>query len=878
MKRFLAASLLWFSSISVFASSNDATNLNLTAAPATDLSKHYLSELFGNVSNVLPGHGAGLMGQLFHTLNQGILVVAAVWLMYTIFNMLLGAGLEGSLNHPQKKMTMIVFRIAIGLALLLPSSTTGYSAIQDLMMKVVVEGINLADMTWNHALDYLGNGGLIYSKPAPLTSQLTDYTNMMVKQPYAKRSESGPLQNILDAEIRMFLSNDLAQQKYNSNPKIYANYKSVAQTPYSLHFVQPTTTSAGEIDFPGLNPQISNSPDNDISGYVVAYNEGSNVTLADRQESYDAIKQMALDLQPLAKALANNIANGTDAPSKAQAAQTIATAAMDYMQLITPYARKQQQALSSSNTNFIANAKLEGWLGAGSFYWDLANLNDKAQATLDLKTYMPNAYSEGNVEAKVDQQAAIADANLGTGLVPAHSQPGSIVNDIWAQAILNIAADLGGASFGDNHAAHALNGGNHAGEIAAMFLTGGNPFAIALAADAAGDDSSAIIKNPSLLFEAPTPVNDEFSTGGVDFGSIIQDALDQVITTVGSAELNSNSGAFYDPLMFVQVVGHSCLNAAGSIWASSIVWLIGFAAMSGICSAVNPGSTVLNAMSSWLTPLWQASAGALFAAGFMMTFYAPLYPYLLFLFGVIGWLIYVIEAMVAAPLVAFGMTHPEGHDFVGRAEQALMLALGVFLRPVLMVIGFLSAMMLSYIAFSIVNFSFGQVLEETATSSHTGQIGANVLPAIWTVVNGSPTNTQSSHYTGHDLSDFLLIPLLMVFYGLIVIEVVNQCFSLIHVLPDTILRWIGGPMQQDTTEGYARQIQGGVSGAAKQGAQVAGQGATGFGSALGQTVVAPAAEMATSASLEKLADGLSNGGSGAGGDAAGAEDLAMLAI
>jgi defect-in-organelle-trafficking protein DotA len=214
-----------------------------------------------------------------------------------------------------------------------------------------------------------------------------------------------------------------------------------------------------------------------------------------------------------------------------------------------------------------------------------------------------------------------------------------------------------------------------------------------------------------------------------------------------------------------------------------------------------------------------------------------------------------------------------------------MLALGVFLRPVLMVIGYLSAIILSYIGFAIVNFSFGQVLVSSFTASSgsasSTDLGMNALPAIWTVVNGSPSSSHGSHFTGPDLSDVLLSPLLMIGYGLILIEVVNQCFSLVHVLPDMVLRWIGGPVQQDMSERYASQVQSGLSGSAKQGGQVAGQGATGFGGAMGGMVVQPAVEHVANSGLTASADSLSSGGSGgsagAEGGEGGADALALMA-
>lgn len=877
MKRVLSIIGLWLVSVAAFAGSAASGGLSPisfpnNSTPPTDLSLHYLSELFGNIPHVLAGDGSGMMGHLFYALNQGILVVAGVWLVYTIFNILLRSGLEGTLHGPTVKTAYALFRIAVGLCLVLPSSTTGYSAIQDVMMKVVVEGVNLADETWSYALNYMQNGGMLYTSPSVSKDSYKGYQIFTT----GKNSTTGIVKTVLNDEMNMYASNVYMQKPQNKN-----NYKNVS--PYKMVLVPPkvktvgtksnatVTLYPGAIKFPGIGKGDQHAKNNN-SGEVEAYpaspvvlekdgkSTGGASDLANYQTSYHALVQMAEDLRPLAQQVVNYAEGTGSAPSAKMAGQTIGTSVLDYMHLIMPYARNAANLASKGQKDFIADAKDEGWLGAGNFYWDLANLNDSLNSAVKISTYVPTSKFDPDItQVKDILGGAKLVLNQGHVLNIANAVIGSVVND----------------TVGTNSAAKNQQVNIAKGEAPVytyrLTHTGLSKSTVDTILAAQGDPATA--------------VNNSYDTGGVDFDSIIQDALGGVINTVSQVEMNANNSAFYDPLMFVQEVGKACLSAAGSIWAQSIGWMIGFAAISGICASMMPGANITQVMSSWLTPLWQASAGALFAAGFMMTFYTPLYPYLLFTFGVIGWIISVIEAMVAAPLVAFGMTHPEGHDFLGRAEQALMLALGVFLRPVLMVIGYLSAIILSYIGFAIVNFSFGQVLVSSFTASSgtssSTQVGLNALPAIWDVVNGSASAGQSDHFTGHDLSDFLLIPLLMIGYGLILIEVVNQCFSLIHVLPDMVLRWIGGPVQQDMSERYASQVQSGLSGSAKQGGQVAGQGATGFGGAMGGMVVQPAVEQVANSGLTASADSLSSGGSGgsagAEGGEGGADALALMA-
>src|SRR5207248_3877052 len=134
-------------------------------------------------------------------------------------------------------------------------------------------------------------------------------------------------------------------------------------------------------------------------------------------------------------------------------------------------------------------------------------------------------------------------------------------------------------------------------------------------------------------------------------------------------------------------------------------------------------------------------------------------PYILFLFGGIGWFISVLEAMVAAPLVALGITHPKGHDLLGRSEQSIMLLLGIFLKPVLMVIGLLAAMVLTRVTFGLLNSGFYGVMRDIFTQYNVSD-GIAMGPIL--------------------LTAFLVV------YIVLVMSLAKACFSLITVLPEKV--------------------------------------------------------------------------------------------
>jgi conjugal transfer/type IV secretion protein DotA/TraY len=229
-------------------------------------------------------------------------------------------------------------------------------------------------------------------------------------------------------------------------------------------------------------------------------------------------------------------------------------------------------------------------------------------------------------------------------------------------------------------------------------------------------------------------------------------------------------------------------------------------------------------MESWL-PFGTALAMMFFMLGIMMGVYLPFIPFLLYLFGVIGWLISVVEAMVAAPLVAMGVTHPEGHDLLGKAEQSVMLLLGVFIRPAAMVIGLILAITLNYIMVGFFNYGFI----------------VTVNPILENLKGGA--------------FQLLIVAACLIVYVYILIEVINQCFSMIFQVPDKLLRWIGGPQEQSSAAQAMNQIKGGVSSSAQQ----AGQGAS---SSAGRAPQASPGSVSASTSFDQ--DGAGGGGAKGG--------------
>ncbi len=146
-------------------------------------------------------------------------------------------------------------------------------------------------------------------------------------------------------------------------------------------------------------------------------------------------------------------------------------------------------------------------------------------------------------------------------------------------------------------------------------------------------------------------------------------------------------------------------------------------------------------------------------AGVLLSVATPVLPFLIFMGGAIAWLILVVEALVAAPLVALKKLDPSGDGLIGETKHAYMLLLSVALRPILMIIGFVACLVL------------------------LGPIGRFINAVVFDAL---------SLTKGEGLA-WLLATIGGVFvYAAILMAAIHALFSMIGTVPDRVLRWIGG--------------------------------------------------------------------------------------
>ncbi|MFJ1269453.1 type IVB secretion system protein DotA [Legionella lytica] len=236
-----------------------------------------------------------------------------------------------------------------------------------------------------------------------------------------------------------------------------------------------------------------------------------------------------------------------------------------------------------------------------------------------------------------------------------------------------------------------------------------------------------------------------------------------------------------NPVVALANMGVQYINFSGNLW----IMLLDMA----VTSALIPVFGIfIFALISLSLPLLLAWVGVMTTIGFTTAYYVPILPYMIFTFGAMSWLISVIEAMVAAPIVALGVTHPEGHDAFGKGEAAIMILINVFLRPSMMIIGYIAGIALSYVGVWILNSGYDTAIAfiQQENTSKTG-LGT----AITTL--GGGVNDMASGTGGYsDWAGVYAFFFSILTYTSMYLVLIQKSFTLISYLPDKVLRWIGG--------------------------------------------------------------------------------------
>lgn len=237
-----------------------------------------------------------------------------------------------------------------------------------------------------------------------------------------------------------------------------------------------------------------------------------------------------------------------------------------------------------------------------------------------------------------------------------------------------------------------------------------------------------------------------------------------------------------NPIVMAQGLGNKMVTWAGAA-------LLGATAAAFLTGPATPGGWSL------IGPVLSALVGVLMVPGAILSTYLPMMPYILWIGAMLGWGILLVEAVIAAPLWAVAHIAPDGDGVAGRGGTGYMLVLSLVLRPALMVIGLVAAMVL--------------------------------LKPIGFLINSTFVGAFAMTDQGFSIATLVRLIAGCIIYCVLMIMMVQRTFSLIHVIPDRLMRWIGGggdnaigEHAQAAGEGLTKAAAGvGATMAVSQGAQ-----------------------------------------------------------
>lgn len=481
----------------------------------------------------------------------------------------------------------------------------------------------------------------------------------------------------------------------------------------------------------------------------------------------------------------------------------------DYNAIMMPVLNLQSQgdnaSLNNSYHEFIDGAEQQGWIMAGTYFFDLANLNGSVQANMN----------DVDTTSGLEQSTPYKNSDLTSPFDAPCSGTHAILCEFLSKnnaPITNIDKLIAGTTIQDGLAANVTSTSHDSvlgvgssttyGYITNASLIhlpgqpGLNTPQFKLNVNMQMGDS--IMKIPQMDFGCGFKIFG-FCVGGKMasalwnnlfksfiniyltyltnlFEIIVQVLLiapmfaTMVILNEGVQRLNTKQA---HPIIAMAYMGTGFVNYATDLYFQ-LLMMSALASFGGFMVLI----VILPFIAAWI--------GIMFGIGFINAYYVPFLPYMLFTFGSLAWLMAVIEAMVAGPIVALGVTHPEGHDALGKAEQALMILVNVFLRPAMMIVGYIAAIALCYVGVFIVNSGFSHVMQFLMPPATGISMSNNPLSGVST---SGPTQSSTPYvnYAALYAGFFCLITYTAIYWA-----VVEKSFNLIYMLPDNILRWIGG--------------------------------------------------------------------------------------
>lgn len=254
--------------------------------------------------------------------------------------------------------------------------------------------------------------------------------------------------------------------------------------------------------------------------------------------------------------------------------------------------------------------------------------------------------------------------------------------------------------------------------------------------------------------------------------------------------LNISQWIFIDPapdkpmaLVQIKDAGDNILNVVGLTATGTVALAMKAGVMAGNFAGKGLGSDIsfLGSL-ALIAPAIVTAILSMLAVGIIMSIILPLLPFMMTLGSILGWLMAVFSAVVAAPIWIAGHLHPEGDGFAGKGIGGYMILLETITRPIFIIFGLLGAFLMTDVVLKFAAWTFRSTMASVQGDTITGFI---------------------------QLFAFIGV------YSAICFTTVRTSYSLINSLPQKVYIWIGGANAgYDQADSFNRSAEQSASAAA----------------------------------------------------------------
>lgn len=674
---------------------------------------------------------ASMLGEAFRYFNSGVLVFGSFILTWvTVFGIANSAN-DGEVLGNKWSTFYTPLRSITAAAVLVPMSS-GFAGVQVIMLLLVTMSIGFASNIWTNVANF------------SIAQAITDEAVRSIAQDPSFDSN-------LAAAIRMGacaqgVNNAITTLMPDSTARLQMQAKQTTEKSFG-NTTYITTYSYASPEFPGSDgicgtfsitdsyPLVTN-----IGKSIFTTNSSSNTSgngdtadflrkgVAEARNQF--LQTIFTQFVPIAVSQIS-YAVATATPASLSATELSNAIANQKTIFINTIKQSVTTTIQGQNADFVSKMTGQGWIFAGSYWSDLARIKDAVRSSTSTKIVY--TAGSGTLESVLPQGTVLQAAN---GIMANMTS----VTEILTRKALEIVSDKADTTtptlpalqtnfslndFADGDSAAKTSFGKWTRHLGVSLIAG-------MINNLVTDGSDPVMQVKSLGDWIAT-----FAEGAFIVKTALRSTLEGLVATASSSLLPGSS------------VAAGFAKAAAVFFAE--LWAL-----------VSPSLTML------------------LYIGYFLGIWIPMVPYYVFAIGVVGWLVFVVEMMVAGVLWAAAHTTPaRDNSFIGSQMQGYMLLMSGFFRPALMIVGLVASNALLYPAVAFINASYITKVQALQQEATTG---------------------------------ILSIAGYMLLYCVIMHSVFMLIFALPQALPDRVLRWIGagvGDLGENQSMGKIESQAGG---------------------------------------------------------------------